>query len=180
MRRLDVPRMRTIFLRAWLDEDAMNRSLLAASLTLALALPASAAVLYKSVDKGGQVTFSDSPIEGAIAVQRIQVSDDAKVAVLEAATTPGPGPALADADDEAIVRANAKLDSAEHALALARQNIAPPIDGVALTRAAPTHADRERIEFYKRDVIDARRELLRAVKQRRYFTPPETTLVAAR
>ena len=160
----------------------MDRSLLTATLTLTLALaaPAPAAVLYKSVDKGGQVTFSDSPIEGAIAVQRIQVSDDAKSAVLEATTTPGPGPALADATDEAIVRANAKLDAAEHALALARQNIAPPIDGVALTRATATHADRERIEFYKRDVTAARRELLRIVKQRRFFTPPETTLVASR
>ncbi|MGE5615911.1 MAG: DUF4124 domain-containing protein [Bacillota bacterium] len=151
---------------------------IAATLAFSLGAPAGAAVLYKSVDRDGHITFADSPIEGAIAVQRIQVSDEAKIAVIEATTSAVPS--LADASDDAIVRANAKLDAAEHALALVRQEIAPPLDNLNLRPARPTRADHDRLEFYKRDVIAARRDLLRILKQRRYFTPPETTLVAAR
>ena len=169
--------MRTNYLRRWPHGRAMV-AILCTLLMLAFGTPAAAAVLYKSVDREGHITFSDSPVEGAIAVQRIQVSDQAKDAVIEATTAPVPS--LADAPDDAIVRANAKLDAAEHALALARQEVAPPFDNLSLARAKPTRAQRDRLEFYRRDVAAARRELMIILKRRQYFTPPETTLVASR
>ena len=140
---------------------------LAITLALAavgLALPASANVIYKSVDRNGQITFSDVPPPGAIAVLRIPLSDSAKSAV---AAPPVPtDQALAEHLDESVRRANAKVDLAERALALARRSVDSGWNPLALENPGKTRADVERIEFFKRDVLVARRGLLSALQSR--------------
>lgn len=71
------------------------------------------------------------------------------------------------ADDE-VMRANARVDLAEHALALARRNTWSTRDGVVLQPSRRTLADIQRIEFYRRDVIWARHALVGLLRQRRY------------
>jgi len=142
--------------------------LLAAVLALALQLPAAAGVLYKSVDANGRITFSDVPPDGAVTVQRIETSDSAKGAVSN-----DNSPvylALAEMSNEQVARANAKLDMAEAALAIARQQLVGNHDPMSLANPARTNADRQRLEFYKRDVLDARKTLLRALQHRSVWT----------
>ena len=139
----------------------VRRALLAAA-TLAVCAGVGAATLYKSIDPEGRVTFSDTPIEGAVKIQRIDSSDSAKPA--EGA----PAPvylALADSFDESVARANEKLDMAEHALALARSALNGH-DPLALSTPRPSRAEARQLDFYKRDVIEARRDLLRVLRQR--------------
>lgn len=127
-----------------------------------------AGVLYKSVDRSGRVTFSDMPVEGAVAVQRIETSDSVKPAVSE---TPGAPMylALADSYDEAVAQANAKVDLAEHALAVARASIVDE-DPLSLGGHALSRADRQQLEFYKKDLASARRQLMRVLQQRNILT----------
>jgi len=129
---------------------------------------ASAGVLYKSIDRAGRVTFSDVPVEGAVAVQRIETSDSAKPAVSETAGAPI-YLALADSYDEAVAQANAKVDLAEHALAVARASIIGD-DPLSLGGRSLSRADRQQLEFYKKDVAAARRNLMRILHQRNTLT----------
>ena len=135
-----------------------------AVVALALALPAPSSVLYRSIGRDGTVTFSDAPIDNAVTVQRIEMSDSGNPAVA-AAPTPQRS-ALADALDESIARANAKVDLAEHALALARQAIAISADPLLIGVPRLSRDEAQRIEFFKRDVRDARRELMYALQRR--------------
>ena len=127
-----------------------------------------ASVLYKSVDSNGHITFSDTPIQGSVTVERISSSDAAKEA------ESGPRPiylALADSLDEAVAQANTRVDLAEHALAVARRELVE--DNVGLFNSGRlTRANVQQLEFYKRDVRDAHRDLLRVLKQRNAFAPP--------
>ena len=149
----------------------MRRDIAAPALALTLALaavalasPASANVIYKSVDRNGQVTFSDVPPPNAIAVLRIPLSESAKQPV---AASPMPtDQALAEHLDESVRRANAKVDLAERALALARRSVDAGSNPLSLENPAKTRADLERIEFFKRDVLVARRGLLSALQSR--------------
>jgi hypothetical protein len=144
------------------------RTFFVAVLTLGLQLPAGAGALYKSVDSNGRVTFSDVPVEGAVTVQRIESSESAKPAVGNENS-----PiylALAEVSNEAVARANAQLDMAEHAFALARQQLGEP-DPLSLANPARSRTDRQRLEFLKRDVFDARKSLLRSLQQRSVWAP---------
>ena len=148
----------------------------APTLALCLALaaaggasPAAANVIYKSVDRNGQVTFSDVPPANAIAVLRIPLSESAKPAV-----TASPVPtdqALAEHLDESVRRANAKVDLAERALALARRTADPGWNPLSLEHPGKKRADAERIEFFTRDVHVARRGLLSALQTRNASRP---------
>ena len=133
-----------------------------AAVALAACVGASAGTLYKSVDKDGRVTFSDKPVEGAVTLARIDTSDSAKP--VESASAPV-YLALADSFDEAVTQANAKLDMAERALATARRGI---VEHNPLSLHAPrlSRAESQQLDFYKRDVNDARRNLMRVLKQR--------------
>jgi hypothetical protein len=142
---------------------ANRRIVVVLLLALGLQLPASAGVLYKSVDSNGRVTFSDVPVAGAVMTQRIESSESAK---------PGVGNdnspiylALAEVSNEAVARANAQMDMAEHAYALARQQTVGSHDPLSLANPARS-AERQRLEVYKREVLDARKALMRALQQR--------------
>jgi len=130
---------------------------------------AGAATLYKSVDREGRVTFSDNPIDGAVKIQRIESSDPAK----PAESAPAPMYlALADSFDAAVTQANEKLDLAEHALAVARSTVVAH-DPLSLRAPRLSRADLQQLDFYKNDVVAARKNLMRVLKQR-------NTLVAFR
>lgn len=143
----------------------MDRLRILAAIALALGLqgPAGAGVLFKSIDANGRVTFSDVPIDGAVTVQRIESSDSGKPAVGDNAPI---YLALADVTNEAVARANAQLDMAEHALAMARRDMVGDHDPLSLVSAGRDRAQAQRLEFYKRDVLDARKALLRALQNR--------------
>ena len=146
-----------------------TRSVLVAVLAIGLQLPAGAGVLYKSVDSTGRVTFSDVPVDGAVTVQRIASSDSAKPAVGNENSPVYL--ALAEVSNEAVARANAQLDMAEHAYATARQQHAGSYDPLSIANATPARAERQRLESFKRDVLDARKTLLRALQQRSVWAP---------
>ena len=139
----------------------MERMILAAA-ALALYAGTSAATVYKSVDPDGRITFSDTPVQGAVTVQRMDTSESTKAA--ESAREPI-YLALADSFDEAVVRANEKLDMAEHALAVARSALLGH-DPLSLRSVGFSRTEAKQLEFYKRDVNLARRDLLRVLKQR--------------
>ena len=143
------------------------RRILAILIVLGLQLPAGAGVLYKSVDSNGRITFSDVPPDGAVTVQRIATSDSGKGAV--GVTDEGSSPvylALAEMSNEAVARASAQLDIAEHAYALARQQVNGDHDPLSLVGHSRARADRQRLEFYNRDVREARKALMRALQNR--------------
>ena len=136
--------------------------LLAIVLIGALTLPASAGGLYKVIDADGAVGFTDVP-----------PPSDARIVVqiplggtTGAATTPGmPHYEIAESD-EAVIRANALVDLAEHALALARQGLQSPSDGLRLVAARMTQGDEERVAFYKKGVQAARQQLMDLLRER--------------
>src|SRR5260221_9077001 len=143
-----------------------------ARVTLAAAIlaaqpAAQANTLYKSVDRDGNVTFSNVPIDGAVTVIRIESSDSAKP------PESGNAPiylALADGLDEAVAQANAKVDLAEHALALARSALLED-NPLALEHARLSRTDAQRLQFFKQDVASARGDLMRVLKQRSTLAP---------
>jgi hypothetical protein len=138
---------------------------LCALVTACAAASACAGVLYKSVDREGRMVFSDTPIEGAVVTQRIETSDSAKRIVEEGRSAPQ-YLALVDGLDETVRRANEKLDLAEHALAEARRSITGEGEVLALHSSRPSRESRQQLEFYKKEVLDARKSLLRILQQR--------------
>ena len=140
---------------------------LAAAALLAATAAAHANTLYKSVDRDGRTTFSDVPIDGAVAVTRIESSDSAKPAERENSPV---YLALADGFDEAVAQANAKVDMAEHALALARRSIVED-NPLSLASVRLSRAESSRLDFFKQDVATARRDLARVLQQRNVLAP---------
>ena len=144
--------------------------LLGATLALAAALPAGAAVLYKSVSSSGVVEFSDTPPQGASKlVEQRELSRPAMN--IESAGAPLVGGMMATAnlvpdDDPMVAQASARLDQAEHELALARRNVSSPNDGVRLKGSARNGADEERIAYYQKNVLAARQSLLDVLRRR--------------
>src|ERR1700693_3178699 len=104
--------------------------LVAALLASAMGLPAASGELYKSIRADGTIIFSDVP-------------------------PPARAPPILD-DDAPVARADALVDLAEHAFALARRGLWSPKDGLHLSAARRSRGDMERVEFYKRDVLLAR------------------------
>lgn len=136
------------------------------------ASPAGAGVLYKSVDAKGTVMFSDMPPpDGARIVEQREIGAP-RGGSIAADGTPRRAETLASAlgsadFDAALERANADVDQAEHELALARRDLWSPRDGLRLTTARKTAADEERVAFYQRNLLAARRALLDLVRERR-------------
>jgi hypothetical protein len=137
--------------------------LLAIMLASALALPASAGGLYKSVDADGAIVFSDvPPPSDARIVAQVRMGGTTGMA-----TAPGmPYYEFAESDG-AVARANARVDLAEHGLALARQGLWSPHDGLRLAAARMTQGDKERVAFYKKGVQVARQQLMDLLRERR-------------
>ena len=142
-----------------------------------LALPAlsQAAVLYKSVDANGTVTFSDMPPAAGTRVLETRVvspSGTSTAAPVNAAGLPAQAP-IADPmtlpleTDPMVAQANAKLDQAERELALARRELWSPRDGLRLVDRRMTSADDARVEFFKRNVAAARYALMELLRDRR-------------
>jgi uncharacterized protein DUF4124 len=155
------------------------RARLAALLALALlAAPAHAGMLYKSIGPNGVVQFSDTPPANGVVVEQRPTGIVAAAAPALGATSalyPSAGPAsnplvaLGDGsgDDEALARANAQVDLAEHALALARRALDADSARLRLKEAARAHTDDDRIAFYEHDLKLARNNLIEMLKARR-------------
>lgn len=142
-----------------------------------LAAPADAGVLYKSIGPDGVVQFSDTPPATGVIVEQRPTGLAAAIAPAASASAlyPSAGPAsnplvaLGDgsADDEALARANAQVDLAEHALALARRGT--DVDSARMRLADAEHARTgdDRIAFYEHDLKVARSNLIEMLKSRR-------------
>ena len=152
--------------------------LVAAALALATAMPAGAGVLYKSIAPDGSVMFSDvPPSAGAARLVETRIINDSG-----APQKPrNASVAMADterlfATDEAIARANAQLDQAEHELAVARRDTWSPRDGLGMTPTRFTMADEQRVRVYRNAALAARQALMDLIRERRVAAitnPPE-------
>ena len=141
-------------------------ALLCTAVALALTGAAHANILYKSVSPNGVVMFSDSPPEGA-----------GRVEVITMAGTSGNAPAIGASrmpvsrldelvsSDDALARANARVDQAEAALAQARRGLWSPRDGLQLVSHNGNSSARE-VDSFKRDVLLARQNLLETLQAR--------------
>ncbi|MGZ5034125.1 MAG: DUF4124 domain-containing protein [Usitatibacter sp.] len=122
-----------------------------------VALPAAPGVLYKAIGADGTIIFTDVP-------------PPADARIVEQRRTPAAAstsPAVLD-DDEAVARANDRVDLAEHAFALARQGLWSPADGLRMSAARRSRGDDERVSFYERDVRRARAQLLDLLRERQF------------
>ncbi|MDQ3028314.1 MAG: DUF4124 domain-containing protein [Pseudomonadota bacterium] len=145
----------------------MNRLFLVLALSFAALLvpSAQAGMLYKSVNPNGAIMFSDVPPAGdaRILEQRPISSGGGSGAPVQAGVDVATQLIESDA---AVARANAQVDLAEHALALARRDVWTPRDGLKLVSSRPSRVDEERIEFYKRNVLAARQSLMELLRDR--------------
>jgi hypothetical protein len=155
-----------------MEKRAMNamRCVAAAVCAVLATSPVGAAVLYKSVSASGVIQFSDTPPDGqstvietrAIPSSAVPVSLQAQAAQLVAVSqTSDPAET-----DEALARAYAQVDQAEHSLALARRAMWSQLEGLSIESSRATRSDYERVEFYKRDVTAARQVLVEVLKAR--------------
>ena len=145
----------------------------------ALCAPLHAAVLYKSVSPKGVIEFSDIPPDQNTILERIPVKRDGDPVDPSSATgfdlpAPRNGPA-SRAADAMIDKANAQLDLAEHALALARQGRWSDVDPTHLATPKMTRTDLARVDFYRKNVHDARQNLMQALAMKRKAEPETYT-----
>jgi hypothetical protein len=147
---------------------------LAATLAFAaLALPAGASVLYKSIDENGTVMFSDSPPPPGAQVieQRLIAASPSSPGYGAESSALAPATGLEEAfqlidDDRALREANERVDLAERALAIARSgHSATRRPGLNPVGGLPP-ADASRVEFYRRDLRAARDALTRLLRSR--------------
>jgi hypothetical protein len=153
-------------------EEAMKAMrYLAGALCAVLATsPVGATLLYKSVSAEGVVQFSDTPPES----QSTVIETRALPASVVPASLQAPAAqlvAMAQANDpaetdEALARAYARIDQAEHSLALARRALWSQAEGMSIEASRATRSDYERVEFYKRDVKAARQVLVEVLRAR--------------
>jgi len=147
-----------------------------ALLAFALAsLPLHAAVLYKSVSPSGVIEFSDIPPDKGTILERIPVkrdgdSADASNAPPGEAGAPRSSPTSRSAD-AMVDKANAQLDLAEHALALARQGRWADNDPTHLATPRMAKADLARVDFYRKSVTNARQNLMQVLSMKRRAEP---------
>lgn len=145
-----------------------------AALLLVVGTPLQAAVLYKSVSPSGVIEFSDQPPESGTILERIPVQREGEAAPDASAAIPAPPPRAtpqSHAADAMIDKANAQLDLAEHALALARRGRWSEIDPTRLAAPRMTKADLARVEFYRKNVSAARQQLMQALSMKRRAEP---------
>jgi len=142
----------------------MLRAALAVALA-SLAMPTGAAVLYKTVDEKGVVTFSDLPPGKGVEAKRLVMPESSAAvpgALRSADATPvAPVTPMEETylGDEAVRRASLQVDMAEHALAVARRPLWEVADPMKLTGPQRTRADQERIDFYQKNLRIAKQEL---------------------
>ena len=141
----------------------------------ALGAPLQAAILYKSVSPHGVIEFSDTPPESGTILERIPVRrpgdpPDSPSALYDALPAPRNNP-TSRAADAMIEKANANLDLAEHALAMARQGRWFDEDPTHLATPKMTKADLARVAFYHKSVLDARQNLMQALAMKRKAEP---------
>lgn len=134
-------------------------------------LPATApaAVLYKSVDANGTVTFSDlPPAPGARVLEARVIAPSGSLQVAPPAPAAAAEPLVLPLEnDPMIAQANARLDQAERELALARRELLSPREGLRLAQNRMSAADDARVEFFKRNVAAARHSLMELLRDRR-------------
>jgi hypothetical protein len=138
--------------------------------TTAGTLTAQATVLYKSIGPNGVIQFSDTPPETGVVVEEriVDASSDGAptMGVIDGLPLPGfenPLELAADnglALDDALAQANAQVDLAEHALALARSSSWTRHEGLRLQGSQRTQSDAARVAFYERNLESARANLL--------------------
>ncbi len=142
---------------------------------VALVMPLHAAVLYKSLSPRGVIEFSDTPPENNTILERIPVHREGEPQPDASAPLPAEPPpvesAKSRAADAMIDKANAQLDLAEHALALARQGRGSEADPMRLAAPRMTPADLARVDFYRKNVAAARRQLMQALSMKRRAEP---------
>lgn len=151
----------------------MRHARTAARIALALALsmaaaasPAGATTLYKWVSPDGVVNFSDLPPPGG--AQTVSLPGYAD----EMPTLPVARLDELSQTDEAIARANTRVDLAEHALAVARRPLWSPHDGLRIPAGDPPPSDaQQRSQFYMSDVLKARRELMDTLRRKAQPAP---------
>jgi hypothetical protein len=157
----------------------MNTRVLIATLAALTTMPLQAA-LYKSVGPDGSITFSDSPPSGAKTIELLKIpgsGESSDGAPMIASTAPTETELRER--DAAIARASAEVDLAEHALAAARRP-AWSTDLVSISSTSRmTRADHERIEFYKKNVLAARQNLMQVLQRRRAATQTMTASLDA-
>ena len=133
---------------------------------------AAATILYKSVSANGVIQFSDTPPENARVVEVRPIADARSAlasggsGLLEAFENPLQTVADGTENDAALARANAQVDLAEHALALARRDLWRQLEGLHLDDSERSRADQERIEFYRKNLASARSNLMAALRSR--------------
>ena len=144
---------------------------LAAAVT-ALALPAGAAMLYKSVDAKGVIQFSDLPPPPGVDAKAIVVPETsaavpgASRSVDLAAAAPAREEQLR-MNDEVVQRASAQVDLAEHALAVARRPMWEVADPMNLGGPRLSPADRDKLDFYRKNLKIAQQQLADVLRTHR-------------
>ena len=150
----------------------MKRPVAALMLLALAAMPAGAAVLYKSVDAKGVIQFSDLPPPPGVDAKAIAVPESSSA-------VPGASreaPALAAAplieeqirtNDAAVQSASVKVDLAEHALAVARRPLWEVADPMKLTGPKMTRTDRDRLDYYRKDLKIAQQQLADVLRSKR-------------
>jgi hypothetical protein len=141
----------------------MLRAALAVALA-SLALPAGAAVLYKTVDDKGVVTFSDLPPDRGVEAKRLVLPESPAGApgALRSADATTVAPARVEETylgDEAVQRASLQVDMAEHALAVARRPLWEVADPMKLTGPKMSRADQERVDYFQKNLKVAKQQL---------------------
>jgi hypothetical protein len=145
----------------------------------AFALPAGAAVLYKTVDAKGVVMFSDLPPAPGAEAKRIVVAETSNSAVpggVRTAEVIAGAPTAEEKirmGDEAVQHASAQVDMAEHALAVARRSLWDT-DLLKLEGPKLTRADRERLDHYRKDLKIAQQQLSDVLRQKRRYEAQQT------
>ena len=136
---------------------------------------ATATILYKSVSASGVIQFSDTPPENARVVEIRPIAGRPAAGggfasggsgLLEAFENPLQTVADGTENDATLARANAQVDLAEHALALARRDLWRQLEGLRLEGGERSRTDEERIEFYRKNLAAARSNLLAALRNR--------------
>ena len=148
-----------------MDAQFTRSRLIAIALASLLTWPASAGSLYKFVDSGGAIVFTDvpPPSDARDARTVAQATTDEATGVTKSAGTPH---YEITEVDEAVARANARIDLAEHNLAVARQGLWSPRDGLSLVAGRRTASDWSRVQFYKDAVQVARQQLMDLLRDR--------------
>jgi hypothetical protein len=136
------------------------------------AVPSGAAVLYKTVDEKGVITFSDLPPAPGADAKRIVVPEasPAVPGAVQSADATAPETLTEErirSSDEAVQRASLQVDMAEHALAVARRPLWDPSDLMKLEGPRMSAGDRDRLAYYRKDLKVAQSQLSDLLRTRR-------------